>query len=266
MVRYDYLPVSREEMHERGWYYYDFLLITGDAYVDHPSFGAAVIGRVLEAEGYRVAVLAQPDWHSAGAFAGHGEAPVCGTHRRGEPGFHGGTLYGGKEAPQRGFLFPPKKAGLRPDRATIVYANRVREGISGLPVVIGGLEASLRRFAHYDYWDDRVRRAILFDSQADLLVYGMGETATLRIARERARAFPFPGSRMYGARPISPTETLPAHSRRWSAPPMRRCAVISGAMLRRICSSMRKTTPSGARPFSSAAAARRWWSTRRKCR
>ena len=183
MICYDYLPVSREEMHERGWYYYDFLLITGDAYVDHPSFGAAVIGRVLEADGFRVAVLAQPDWHSADAFAAMGRPRFAALIGAGNLDSMVAHYTAARKRRSEDFYSPAKKAGLRPDRATIVYANRVREAFPGLPVIIGGLEASLRRFAHYDYWEDKVRRAILYDAQADLLVYGMGETATLQIAR-----------------------------------------------------------------------------------
>ena len=190
MVYYDYLPVSREEMRERGWYYYDFLLVTGDAYVDHPSFGAAVIGRVLEAEGYRVAVLAQPDWHSAEAFLAFGRPRYAVLIGAGNLDSMVAHYTAAKKRRSEDFYSPAKKAGLRPDRAAIVYANRAREAFPGLPVIIGGLEASLRRFAHYDYWDDKVRRPILFDSQADLLVYGMGETAMIRVAAKLKAGVP----------------------------------------------------------------------------
>ena len=185
-----FLPVSQEDMRERGWYYYDFLLITGDAYVDHPSFGTAVIGRVLEAEGYRVAVLAQPDWHSAEAFLAMGKPRY-------------GVLIGGgnidsmvahytaaKKRRHDDAYSPGRRAGLRPDHATVVYSNRVREAFGDIPIVIGGLEASLRRVAHYDYWEDRVRRSALLDAQADLLTYGMGESATLEIAARLASGTP----------------------------------------------------------------------------
>ena len=182
-----FLPVSREEMQQRDWWYYDFLVVTADAYVDHPSFGTAIIARVLEAEGYRVAVLAQPDWHSADAF-----------RAMGKPRF--GVLIGGgnidsmvahytaaKKRRSTDAYSPGNKMGLRPDRPTIVYANRAREAFGDIPIIIGGLEASLRRFAHYDYWDDKVRRSILFDAQADLLVFGMGERATRAIAARLAQ-------------------------------------------------------------------------------
>ena len=189
--RDDFLPVSREDMARRGWEWYDFLLITGDAYVDHPSFGPAVIGRVLEAEGYRVAVLAQPDWRRVSSFTALGR-PRLGVM------ISGGNLDSmvahytvAKKRRHDDAYSPGRRAGLRPDRATIVYANRVREAFGReMPVIIGGLEASLRRFAHYDYWEDKVRRSILLDAQADLLTYGMGETASREIAARLASGTP----------------------------------------------------------------------------
>jgi len=186
----DFLPVSQEDMHRRGWWWYDFLLVTGDAYVDHPSFGPAVIGRVLEAEGCRVAILAQPDWHSAAAFAAMGRPRYGVMIGAGNLDSMVAHYTAAKKHRSEDFYSPGKKAGLRPDRATIVYANRAREAFPGLPVVIGGLEASLRRFAHYDYWEDKVRRCILMDSGADILVYGMGETATRAIAAALKRKTP----------------------------------------------------------------------------
>ena len=181
-----FLPVSKDEMVERGWYYYDFLVVTADAYIDHPSFGTAIIARVLEHEGYRVAVLAQPDWHSADAFRAMGR-PRYGVM------IGGGNIdsmvahyTAAKKRRTQDLYSPGNRMGLRPDRPTIVYANRCREAFGDVPIVVGGLEASLRRFAHYDYWDDKVRRALIFDAQADLLVYGMGEYATREIARRLA--------------------------------------------------------------------------------
>ena len=186
----EFLPVSRDEMIHRGWYYYDFLVVTADGYIDHPSFGSAIIARLLESEGYRVAVLAQPDWRDAEAF-----------RAMGKPRY--GVLIGGgnldsmvahytvaKRRRTQDLYSPGGKVGFRPDRPTIVYANRAREAFPDTPIVIGGLEASLRRFAHYDYWDDKVRRPILFDAPADLLVYGMGESATVEIARRLAAKTP----------------------------------------------------------------------------
>ena len=177
-----FLPVSREEMYERGWYYYDYLLVTGDAYVDHPSFGTAVIGRVLEAEGYRVAVLAQPKWQTPedyaamgrpryGVFIGSGNLDSMVAH-----------YTAAKRRRHDDAYSPGRRPNRRPDRAVIVYSNLARAAFPGVPVIIGGIEASLRRFAHYDYWDNKVRRSELFDSGADLLVYGMGELATREVA------------------------------------------------------------------------------------
>ena len=177
-----FLPTSSADMEARGWDAYDFLLISGDAYVDHPSFGAAVIGRVLEAEGHRVAILAQPPWRDTAAFRAMGR-PRLGIL------ITAGNLdsmvahYTAAKKPRREDAYSPGGAsGLRPDRAAIVYANRAREAFPGLPVILGGLESSLRRFAHYDYWSDKVRRSILLDAKADLLVYGMGEGAICEIA------------------------------------------------------------------------------------
>jgi len=190
METFGFLPVSRREMEERGWWYYDFLVVTADAYVDHPSFGTAIIARVLEDAGYRTAVLAQPDWRSAEAFRAMGK-PRYGVM------IGGGNIdsmvahyTAAKKRRSTDAYSPGNRVGLRPDRPTIVYANRAREAFPGVPVIIGGLEASLRRFAHYDYWDDKVRRSILFDAQADLLVYGMGERATREIADRLRRGEP----------------------------------------------------------------------------
>jgi len=179
----DFLPVSRDDMLARDWYYYDFLLITGDAYVDHPSFGAAVISRVLEAQGYRVAILAQPRFHNASDFAAMGRPRYAALVTAGNLDSMVAHYTAAKKPRSEDFYSPGKKARLRPDRAVIVYCNRVREAFPDLPIVIGGLEASLRRFAHYDYWDDKVRRPILFDSRADMILYGMGEAAVTQLAR-----------------------------------------------------------------------------------
>ena len=179
----DFLPVSAEDMHERGWWWYDFLVVGGDAYVDHPSFGTAVIARVLEAEGFRVAVLCQPDWHSAAAFEAMGRPRLGVMIGAGNLDSMVAHYTASRHRRREDFYSPGKKTGLRPDRAVTVYANRAREAFPGLPVIIGSLEASLRRFAHYDYWQDKVRRSVIFDAKADLLTYGMGEYATIEIAR-----------------------------------------------------------------------------------
>ena len=185
-----FLPVSKADMEEHGWDGYDFLIITGDAYVDHPSFGCAIISRVLEAEGYRVAILAQPDWRKAEAFTALGRPRLGVMLSAGNLDSMVAHYTAARKRRHDDAYSPGNQAGLRPDRASIVYANKVREAFGDIPLIIGGLEASLRRFAHYDYWEDKVRRSALFDSQADLLVYGMGETATREIAARLASGTP----------------------------------------------------------------------------
>lgn len=183
-------PLTRAEMEARGWTQPDFVYVCGDAYVDHPSFGCAIITRVLEHAGFRVAVLAQPDWHTADDFrrfgrprlgflvsSGNVDSMVChytvSGHRR-----------------PMDYYSPGGEMGHRPDRAVIVYSNRIREAWGNIPIILGGLEASLRRLAHYDYWSDRMRRSILLDSGADLLTYGMGEKILVRLAQLLDRGVP----------------------------------------------------------------------------
>ena len=191
----EFLPVSRADMERRGWDWYDILLVTGDAYVDHPSFGAAVISRVLEDAGFRVAVLAQPDWHNAAAFAAMGRPELGVFIGAGNLDSMVAHYTAAKKRRHEDFYSPGRQAGLRPDRAATVYANRAREAFPGIPVLIGGLEASLRRFAHYDYWDNKVRRSVLADAKADILVYGMGEKATAECARRLRDGKPLRGIR-----------------------------------------------------------------------
>ena len=145
----DFLPVSKADMESRGWWWYDFLIVTGDAYVDHPSFGPTVIARVLEAEGFRVAILAQPDWHSCEPFLAMGRPKLGVMIGAGNLDSMVAHYTAAKKRRSEDFYSPGKKMGLRPDRATIVYANRAREAFGpDRPIIIGGLEASLRRFAH----------------------------------------------------------------------------------------------------------------------
>jgi len=187
LTTYDFLPVSHRDMRSRGWFYYDFLLITGDAYVDHPSFGAAVIGRVLEAEGFKVAVLAQPDYKSPVDIFLMGRPRYAALITAGNLDSMVAHYTASKKPRSDDYYTPGGKAGKRPDRAINVYTKLVKDAFPGLPIIIGGLEASLRRFAHYDYWDDRVRKPILFECNADLLVYGMGEAAIVKIAKRLAK-------------------------------------------------------------------------------
>ena len=177
-----FLPITREEMSERGWDAPDFVYVCGDAYVDHPSFGAAIITRVLEAAGFRIAFLAQPDYKSCDEFKKFGRPRLGFLVSAGNIDSMVAHYTAAKKKRSSDYYSPGGKAGKRPDRATIVYCNRIREAYGDIPIIIGGLEASLRRFAHYDYWSDSIRRSILVDSRADILTYGMGENILLRIA------------------------------------------------------------------------------------
>ncbi len=178
-----FLPISREDMNNRGWDQLDFLYISGDAYVDHPSFGHAVITRVLESEGYKVGIIAQPDWKTNDDFMTLGRPKYGVLISSGVIDSMVNHYTASKKPRSEDAYSPGGKAGCRPDRAVIVYANKAKEIFKDIPVIIGGLEASLRRFAHYDYWDNKVRRSILQDSKADLLIYGMGEKPILEIAK-----------------------------------------------------------------------------------
>ena len=178
----DYLPICREDMERRGWDQCDFVYVIGDAYVDHPSFGPAIISRVLESRGYRVGIIAQPDWKNPESIQILGTPRlaflVCGGNMDSMVNHY--TVAKKRRAADA--YSPGGKPGLRPDRATIVYCNLIRRIYHTIPVIIGGIEASLRRLAHYDYWSDKVRRSILLDSQADLISYGMGERSIVEIA------------------------------------------------------------------------------------
>ncbi|MBQ0166691.1 MAG: YgiQ family radical SAM protein [Treponema sp.] len=188
-----FLPVCRADMDERGWQELDFVFVSGDAYVDHPSFAAALLGRWLEMHGYKVGIIAQPDWHTTDAFtvlgrprlaflvsAGAMDSMVSNYTANNKPRSSDAYAHGGE-------------SGHRPDRALIAYTAKIREAYKGVPVLIGGIEASLRRMAHYDYWSNTVRRSILLDSKADILMYGMGEHSILELAarlKEMADALP----------------------------------------------------------------------------
>ncbi|MBR2079305.1 MAG: YgiQ family radical SAM protein [Clostridia bacterium] len=185
-MNYDFLPLNKNEALERGWDEVDFVYVIGDAYVDHPSFGPAIISRVLEHNGFTVGIISQPDWHSTEDFMIYGKPRLGFFVSSGNIDSMVAHYTAAKKKRSNDAYTPGGKAGARPDRAVIVYCNRIREAYGDGPLIIGGLEASLRRFAHYDYWDDKIRRSIIFDSQADLISYGMGEKQTVEIA-ERLR-------------------------------------------------------------------------------
>ncbi|MCQ2045464.1 radical SAM protein YgiQ [Stutzerimonas stutzeri] len=185
-----FLPMSRDEMDQLGWDSCDIIIITGDAYVDHPSFGMAIIGRLLEAQGFRVGIISQPDWHSKDDFM-----------KLGEPNLFFGVAAGNMDSMINRYTADRKVrsddaytagglAGKRPDRASLVYSQRCKEAYKHVPVVLGGIEASLRRIAHYDYWSDKVRRSILMDATADVLLYGNAERAIVEVAQRLARGEP----------------------------------------------------------------------------
>lgn len=183
-MKNNFLPINKYDMKIRGWEQLDFLFISGDAYVDHPSFGHAIITRILEKEGFKVGIIAQPDWKDIKDFLKMGRPKYGILISSGNIDSMVNHYTASKKKRNDDAYSPGGKAGNRPDRAVIVYSNKCREAFSDIPIVIGGVEASLRRFAHYDYWDNKVRRSILLDSQANLLVYGMGERAIIEIAKK----------------------------------------------------------------------------------
>src|SRR3989344_6063215 len=183
----DVLPMSRAEMDALGWDSCDIILVTGDAYIDHPSFGMALVGRLLEAQGFRVGIISQPDWESAEAFK-----------ELGKPNLYFGVTAGNMDSLVNRYTAdrkirsddaytPQGVAGKRPDRAVLVYSQRCREAYPDVPLVIGSIEASLRRIAHYDYWSDKVRRSVLVDSKADILIYGNAERALVELTHRMAK-------------------------------------------------------------------------------
>ena len=184
------LPTSAAEMAALGWDECDVVLVSGDAYIDHPSFGAALVGRLLEAQGFRVGIIAQPDWRSAAAFSELGRPRLMFGVTAGNMDSMVNRYTSDRRIRSDDAYSPGGAAGLRPDRSVIVYAQRCREAFREVPVVIGGIEASLRRIAHFDYWSEKVRRSILLDAKADLLVYGNGERQVVEIATRLAAGEP----------------------------------------------------------------------------
>jgi uncharacterized radical SAM protein YgiQ len=185
-----FLPMSRTEMERLGWDSCDIVLVTGDAYVDHPSFGMAVIGRMLESQGFRVGILAQPDWHSADAFLELGKPNLFWGVTAGNMDSMINRYTADRKIRSDDAYTPGDVAGRRPDRAAIVYSQRCRQAYKDVPLILGGIEASLRRIAHYDYWSDKVRRSIVVDAKCDLLLYGNAERAIVEIAHRLAAREP----------------------------------------------------------------------------
>lgn len=207
-----FLPMSREEMDQLGWDSCDIILVTGDAYVDHPSFGMAICGRMLEAQGFRVGIIAQPDWSSKDDFM-----------RLGKPNLFFGVTAGNMDSMINRYTAdrrlrhddaytPDNVAGKRPDRATLVYTQRCKEAWKDVPVILGGIEASLRRTAHYDYWSDTVRRSVLVDSKADMLMFGNGERPLVEVAHRLAMGEPISEIRDVRNTAIIVKEALPGWS------------------------------------------------------
>lgn len=177
------LPMSMEEARQRGWEQLDVVIVTGDAHIDHPSFAMSILGRVLEAAGFRVGIISQPDWHSADDWKKLGRPKLFFGISAGNMDSMINHYTANRKVRNDDAYSPGGKIGLRPDRATLSYCQRAREAFKGVPVIAGGVEASLRRLAHYDFWSDKVRKSILLDSKADLVVFGMGENAIVEIAQ-----------------------------------------------------------------------------------
>jgi len=204
------LPMSRAEMEALGWDACDVILVTGDAYIDHPSFGAALIGRVLEEQGFRVGVIAQPAWRSAEAFAALGQPQVMFGITAGNMDSMVNHYTSERRIRSDDAYSPSGKPGLRPDRAAVVYAQRCREAFPDVPIVLGGIEASLRRIAHFDYWSEKIRRSVLLDAKADLLIFGNGERQVVEIAhRLAAREKPGQLTDIRGAAFARPAAQIP---------------------------------------------------------
>lgn len=186
----DFLPVTKKEMIERGWDEVDFVYLTGDAYVDHPSFGAAIISRLLESRGYRVGIIPQPDWRKKESIQIFGEPRLGFLVTAGNMDSMVNHYTVSKKHRQKDAYSPGGQMDLRPDMPTIVYSNLIRQTYKKTPIILGGIEASLRRLSHYDYWENRVRHSVLLDSGADLISYGMGEHSIIQIAEALQSGIP----------------------------------------------------------------------------
>ena len=211
-----FLPVTKEEMEARGIWQPDFVYICGDAYVDHPSFGAAIITRLLESRGYSVGIIAQPDWRKKESIAVFGEPRLGFLVSAGNMDSMVNHYTVAKKHRKQDAYSPGGKMGLRPDRAVTVYSNLIRQTYKHTPIILGGIEASLRRLAHYDYWSDGMKRSVLMDSGADLISYGMGERSILEIAEALDKGFPIssitfiPGT-VYKTKEMPKGELLPSY-------------------------------------------------------
>ena len=186
----DFLPVTKKEMKQRGWEQVDFAYITGDAYVDHPSFGTAIISRLLESRGYKVGIIPQPDWRKKESIQVFGEPRLGFLVSAGNMDSMVNHYTVSKKHRQKDSYSPGGQMGLRPDRAVIVYSNLIRQTYKRTPIILGGIEASLRRLAHYDYWENKVKHSVLLDSGADMISYGMGEHSIIEIADALASGLP----------------------------------------------------------------------------
>lgn len=211
-----FLPVTKEEMEARGIWQPDFVYICGDAYVDHPSFGAAIITRLLESRGYSVGMIAQPDWRKKESIAVFGEPRLGFLVSAGNMDSMVNHYTVAKKHRKQDAYSPGGKMGLRPDRAVTVYSNLIRQTYKHTPIILGGIEASLRRLAHYDYWSDGMKRSVLMDAGADLISYGMGERSILEIAEALDKGFPvssitfIPGT-VYKTKEMPKGELLPSY-------------------------------------------------------
>ncbi|MGE0558687.1 MAG: YgiQ family radical SAM protein [Burkholderiales bacterium] len=217
-----FLPMSRAEMEELGWEECDIILVSGDAYVDHPSFGMAIVGRLLEAQGFRVGIIAQPDWHSVEPFRALGKPKLFFGVTAGNMDSMVNRYTADRRLRSDDAYTPNAEGAKRPDRAVIVYSQRAREAYPEVPVIIGGIEASLRRIAHFDYWSEKVRRSVLVDAKADILVYGNAERAIVDIAhRLAARQSPADITDIRGTafmRAATPADRIEIDSTRIDAP------------------------------------------------
>jgi uncharacterized radical SAM protein YgiQ len=239
--------MSRHEMTERGWEELDILFVSGDAYVDHPSFGIPLLARLLESEGFRVGIVAQPDWRDPDAFRVMGRPRLFAAVSAGAMDSMVNHYTAAKKIRRDDAYTPGGKAGARPNRAVIAYTAAVKGAFKGLPVLIGGIEASLRRLAHYDYWDDRIRRSVLVDSKADLLVFGMAERPLLEIARRAAE-----GETLSSMRNIRGTAHLSSDGRDAegiSLPSFEETATDSESFLKAFRLAYHETNANSARPL-----------------